>query len=281
MKTGCIVQARNTSSRLPGKVTKILDYEKDTTVLEEVVSRLKKSKGIDAIIVATTTNPEDDSIVAIAKKAGVSVFRGSENDVLERFYLAAKVNNLDTIIRITSDCPFIDYGVLDNLIGLYVKGGYDYASNCIRRTFPHGLDCEIFSFEALKRAYDSTAFVDDDKFYREHVTTYLHTQPKLFKLGSLTDEEDNSGIRITVDTKQDYILACVLKSYLGDEYTYKDIVRIYKEKPFLSEINAEAMQKKRYESREDEIEAALKFLRLQEMNYAADCLTEAGKNAKD
>lgn len=277
MNTGCIVQARNTSTRLPGKVTKILDYKNGTSVLEEVISRLKRAKMVDTIIVATTVNPDDDSIVGIAKKAGVNVFRGSENDVLERFYLAAEENDLDAVIRITSDCPFVDPGVIDRLVEFYRDGNFDYASNCIKRTFPHGLDCEVFSFEALKKAYNETEFNEEDKFYREHVTTFIHTQPELFKLGSLTDEEDNSGIRITVDTKQDYLLACILKSYLGDEYTYKDILRHYDEKPFLSEINSDAMQKKRYDNKREEIDAAIVLLKLQEMNYAADCLIECGK----
>lgn len=275
MNTGCIVQARNTSTRLPGKVTKILNYEKGSTVLEEVISRLKRAESIDSIIIATTVNPDDDSIVKIAEKTGVNVFRGSENDVLERFYLAATENSLDSVIRITSDCPFVDPGVLDRLVKLFREGGYDYASNCVKRTFPHGLDCEVFTFEALKKAYDETDYSEADKFYREHVTTYLHTQPDQFSIGSLTDEEDNSQIRITVDTRNDYLLACVLKTYLGEEYTYRDIVAQYKVKPFLSEINADAMQKKRYESKQEELNAAVELLKLQEMNFAADCLAKA------
>jgi len=271
LKTGCIVQARMTSSRLPGKVLKILDFNKNTSILDEVISRLKRVKHIDQIIIATTENKQDDSIIQTAEKSGVSYFRGSENDVLSRYYLAAIENDLTDVIRITSDCPFLDPSVIDELYDFYICGGYDYASIGIERTYPHGLDCEIFSMDALKTAYKK-GFTDAD---REHVTYFIYNHPKEFKIGSKKlDGEDYSDIRITVDREEDYILACVLKDMLNGcgSTSFRDIVDIFNKKPYLKMINNKVMQKKKYESSADEIDAAIKLLKLQEMNCAAGLL---------
>ena len=207
MKTGCIVQARMTSSRLPGKVLRTLDYKNNTTVLGSVIERLRKCKNIDQVIIATTVNAEDDPLVEYAKKEGFAFYRGSEDDVLERFYGAATEFKLDNIVRITSDCPFLDPSVIDALVDLFLSGDYQYASNCIRRTYPHGLDCEILTYETLKWMHENTT----DKFYREHVTSYITSHMDEFKTASLTlDGEDYSDVRITVDTINDYTLSCLI-----------------------------------------------------------------------
>lgn len=270
-KTGCIIQARMTSSRLPGKVLRVIDHKSGKTVLDQVLERVAASEYIDEIIIATTTNDDDDPIITKAQEHGVSVFRGSESDVLSRYYLAAKEHGLDDVIRITSDCPFIDPAVLDDLIRLFREGDYQYASNCIRRTYPHGLDCEILKFDVLEWMYENT----EDMFYREHVTSYVTHHQDEFRIGSLTAADDNSGIRITVDTVNDYILTCVLADLLkGKENatSYRTIVDTYRDHPYLSDINGDILQKKKYESEKDELDAAVKLLRLQEMNRAADKL---------
>ena len=272
-KLGCIVQARTTSSRLPNKVLKTLDFQRGTSILEQIISHLKEVKGLDSIIIATTINRTDDKIETVAAKTGVECFRGSESDVLERYDQAATEFGLDTIIRITSDCPFIDPGVINDLIASYKENEFDYVSNGQNRTYPHGLDCEIFSFAALERAY----IEGKDDFFREHVTTYIYSHPENFKIGSLELEEENySHIRITVDTKEDYILACILYDYLKERnnFSFQEIVSIFQEKPFLRWVNEGSLQKKKYESYAEELETALEIMRLQEMPYTCEIIED-------
>ena len=274
MKTGCIIQARMTSSRLPGKVLKTINFENKVTILEEVIDRVGQCRDIDLIVVATTVNVEDDAIAELACAKDVACFRGSEQDVLDRYYRAACENELDRVLRITSDCPFTDPLVLSGIIDLFNTNRFDYVSNALERSFPHGLDCEMFSFDALKIAFENTEFSKDDMFYREHVTTYLYGNPDKFRLGNyrMPDGADYHHLRITVDTKEDYLLACVLRSYLPEGYTYNDIIRVFEEKPFLSEINASSVQKRKYSTIDEEINAAISLLRLQEMNRSAEVL---------
>ena len=268
-----------TSSRLPGKVLKTIDFVNDLSVLEQVVERVKHVSAIDAIIIATTVNSDDDPVEDLARKMGVEFFRGSEKDVLERYYLAAEKNGLDHVIRITSDCPFLDPAVIGNLIDLYFREGSQYASNCIKRTYPHGLDCEIVGFDVLKNIHETQT----DPFYREHVTSYITSHLDDFKTSSLFDDEDNSGIRVTVDTVNDYILSCVLNEILMGEdepMSYKTLVRCFKERPYLAMINGDILQKKKYESIDEERDAAVSMLRKQEMNRAADILEAASEERR-
>ncbi|MCB6992354.1 glycosyltransferase family protein [bacterium 210820-DFI.6.37] len=270
-KLGCIIQARTTSTRLPQKVLKTLDFETNTCILENVIHRVSRVSEINEIIVATTTNPSDDKIQKLVEKKGVLCYRGSELDVLERYYEAARLCHLDTVIRITSDCPFIDADVISDLIHQYKESNCDYISNGQNRTYPHGLDCEIFSFKALEQAY----YEGKDSFYREHVTTFLYSNPERFRLGSLELKNENySNIRITVDTQEDYILACLIQDYLrykGD-FSYQDIVKLYKDKPFLKFINEGSLQKQKFLSEKDELSSAKKLLLLQEMKRAAEII---------
>lgn len=274
MKTGCIVQARMTSSRLPGKVLRTLDYKNGTSVLGSVVDRLKACKNLDQVIIATTVNKEDDPLVEYAKKEGIDYYRGSENDVLERFYGVATEFRLDNIVRITSDCPFLDPRVIDELVELFLNGNYEYASNCIRRTYPHGLDCEILTYEVLKWMHENTT----DKFYREHVTSFITSHQGDFKTGSLElDNEDYSDVRITVDTINDYTLSCLIAELIKDEserMSFRTVLKCFDEHPYIRLINADAVQKKKYDTEKEELIAAVKLLRLQEMNRAADILEE-------
>jgi len=146
MKTGAVIQARVSSVRLPSKILKELPYGSGISVLEQVVRRLKKSKELNDIIVATTTGKDDDEIVAIAKKENAKCFRGSKEDVLSRYYMAAKENDLGIIVRITSDCPCIDPEIVDSIIEKHIKAKADYTSNTLKKTYPHGLDVEVFNF---------------------------------------------------------------------------------------------------------------------------------------
>ena len=149
MKAMAIIQARMNSTRLPGKVLLTIG---DKTVLEYVVERVAQAKTIAKVIVATTEKPEDSVIVNWAKKKGIDVYGGSEDDVLDRFYQAARQHNLQHIVRITADCPLIDPDVIDKIVEYYFKTGKDYCANILERSYPDGLDVEVFSFAALERA---------------------------------------------------------------------------------------------------------------------------------
>lgn len=274
MKTGCIIQARMTSTRLPGKVLKYLDTEQHVNILQHIIDRVKQSKKINEIIIATTINSADDDIVLLASENHIGIYRGSENDVLDRYFNAATKYNLDNIIRITSDCPFIDSQVLDDLIDQYNSDDYDYASNCITRTYPHGLDCEIFSYSALTYAHKAARETKE----REHVTSYIYNHPEIFKLGNLRlEREDYSQIRITVDTKLDYALACIIYNMLMKESkfpSFRRIAELFSEHPYLKLINEDVIQKRSFTSVEEEVSESIRILKLQELYNAAQILGE-------
>ena len=267
MKIGAIIQARTSSTRLPGKVLKYLPYDSNITVLQQVIRRTKKSNLIDEIIIATTTDKEDEQIIKISKKEDVKWFKGSKENVLERYYLAAKENKIDIIVRITSDCPCIDWNIIDKTVAKHIKENSDYTSNTIERTFPHGLDVEIISFKALEKAYCEAT----RDFEKEHVCPYIHTTNKnKFKIAYIkaTKELTAPDIRITLDTEEDYALLCAVFDYLYYEKNFfeaKDIIKLFKEKPWLKLINKKVLQKKSFNSLEEELEEAKKLLDLQEL----------------
>ena len=166
MDTIAIVQARMGSTRYPGKVLKkVCNYP----IIQILFERLKKSKKINKIILATTTNKEDDLLEKLINKIGFDVFRGSEKDVLSRYYQVAKMYNAKNIVRITGDCPFVDSIIVDEVINLFYKNNSDYCSNVNPPTFPDGLDVEIFNIDVLEKAYLNAI----NPKHREHVTTYM------------------------------------------------------------------------------------------------------------
>lgn len=271
---GIIIQARTGSTRLPGKVLLHLPYHTETTVLEQVIRRCEASKLADTVIVATTTNPSDDKIVDIAKKMNIGVFRGDEKDVLSRYYHAAREFSIDTIVRITSDCPCIDPNVIDMVIRAYLDSDVDYVSNTLDRTFPRGQDVEVFSFECLEKAY----FNATKEFEREHVTPYMYMNPpsecKVMNVSAPSNLADPT-IRITLDTEEDYALLCSVYDYLypkNELFGLEDIIRLFREKPWLKLINKKVLQKKIYISPQEEILDAIKMLELQDMKIAAEIL---------
>lgn len=269
MKIGVIVQARTSSTRLPEKVLKYLPYDSDITVLEQVIRRLKRSKKLNKIIIATTTDENDKKIVDIAKKENVAWFRGSKDNVLERYYLAAKENNLDVIVRITSDCPCIDPNIIDIIIEWHLKGNLDYTSNTSIRTFPDGLDVEVFSFNALENCQNHA----ENKLEKEHVTKYIHNHPELFKIENVKASNQIYGpdLRITIDTEEDYALLCAIFDSLyfkNKFFNAEDIINLFKEKPWLRIINRKIAEKKSFKTLEEEVREAIKILELQELNNA-------------
>jgi len=274
MKIGAIIQARVSSTRLPRKVLLNLPFESEITVLQQVVRRVFKSNNIRDLVVATTTDSDDDIIVEYAEKENAKWFRGSKEDVLSRYYLAAKENNLDVIVRITSDCPCIDWEIIDLVIDHHISEKSDYTSNTLKRTFPHGLDVEVLSFESLEKAYINAK----ENFEREHVCPYIYTTHKdQFKIFSVEANQNLSGpdIRITLDTEEDYALLCAVYDYLFFENEYFkaiDIIRLFKQKSWLKLINKRVVQKKTFTNLNDEISEAIKVLKLQDLYNSANML---------
>ena len=275
MKIGAIIQARTTSTRLPGKVLKELPYNSGITCLEQVIRKLKKSKRLNSIIIATTKEIEDDPIIDIAKEESVKHFRGSKENVLSRYYLTAKENNIDIIVRITSDCPCIDADITDLTIDDYINKMADYTSNSLIRTYPHGLDVEVFNFNSLEKAYKNAT----KDYEREHVTPYINRNPQKFKINIVKAPKElySPDIRITLDTEEDYALLCAVYDYLylKDKYfNAYGIVNLFNEKPWLKLINKKIIQKKIFSALEEELKEAIKILDLQDLNKARDFIGE-------
>lgn len=209
----CIIQARTGSTRLPGKV---LLKAKGITLLEYEIKRVGLAKKIDRIVVATTVNKSDDKIAALCQKIKIDCFRGSENDVLGRFYeCSLEYPEYENIIRLTGDCPLIDPQVIDEVIKLYKRGRFDYASNVGKITFPDGLDIEIFKRRILARAFKRARLTSE----REHVTLYIRNKMKI-KKGNLAAKRDFSRFRLTVDNPEDYevVKFLIKNSRLSDGY---------------------------------------------------------------
>jgi len=276
MKIGCIIQARNTSTRLPGKVLMPLPLVTGPAVLEHVVKRVQRVSLIDEIIVATTVNKTDDRIEDLALKLGVKSFRGSEANVLSRYYEAATQNKLDIIIRITSDCPCIDYEVLQGLIEYHLQNENDYTNNALIRTFPHGLDAEVINYNILKEAYHHAK----DKFEIEHVTPYIYkTHKDKFKIDVYKNQlhPKSSQIRITLDTDEDYMALGAVFDYFKKkpDFLLQDIINLYDEKPWIHLINNNVVQKQEYDNIKLETEAAIEILKSQELDRVVQILEKS------
>jgi len=232
MKVLAIIQARYNSTRFPGKVVKKINNK---TVLEILIKRLSRSKYISKIIVACTNDQKDQIIKSICNKLSVNYFVGSENDVLDRFYKAAKKYKGENIVRITADCPLIDPKIVDDVISNFFLENVDYASNVNPPTFPDGLDVEVFKFRALKEAYIKAT----QSIEREHVTPFIINNKK-FKKFNLKNSIDYSSLRLTLDEKEDFILIeKVLKNFKNNIYfTLKSILDFYSKNKKIFSINS-------------------------------------------
>lgn len=196
-KVLCIIQARMGSARLPGKT---LLRVKGVPLLEYEINRVKLAKEIDKIVVATTTSKEDDAIEKLCKQIKVDCFRGSENDVLGRYFQCALLYpEFSSLVRITGDCPLIDPVVIDEVVHLFKKRHFDYASNILKETYPDGMDIEVFTKKTLEHAAKNAKLRSE----REHVTLYMRKNIKFVK-GNLAAEHDFSHFRFTVDQKEDF-----------------------------------------------------------------------------
>lgn len=242
MKTVAIIQARMGSTRLPGKILKEIMGK---TVLQHVVERVQQVESIDEIVIATTTHAQDDVVVQAAIDYGVAYFRGSQDDVLERYYLAAKENKANVVVRITSDCPLIDPKVTDEIIKFFNKENYDIVTNAssdlIQRTYPRGLDTEVFAFHQLERAFKGA----NKNYQREHVTPYIYENSS--RIFYYKNTVDYSKYRWTVDTEDDFRLITEIYHHLYQgkhDFYLSDIVKLLEQYPELAQINAHIEQKK-------------------------------------
>ena len=238
-----IIQARLGSTRLPGKVLMNLNGK---PLIQRIISRLHYCKQIYNIILATTTNPIDDKLVDWCKKNDIPCFRGDENNVLKRYFDAATAYNADIIVRITADDPFKDPKIIDSVIDLLKNNKLDFAFNNSPPSFPEGLDTEVFTYLALKQAYEANT----TDFEKEHVTQYFYHNPGKFKMKNFAYEEDISFMRLTVDTKQDFDLAEKIYEDLSPEgqmFYLSDIISLFKKKPYLLELNKGVKRSAMYE----------------------------------
>lgn len=212
-------------------------------MLAQVLRRLRACRRLDGILVATTTAAADDVIVSLAREERVECLRGSEDDVLGRYADAARASSADVVVRITADCPLIDAGVVDTVVDALESGECDYASNVIQRTYPRGLDVEALFRDALERVDR----LGRSRQAREHVTWFvLHERPDLFVSRSITDLEDHSALRWTVDTAEDLAFVRRLYDELGlntRTVPYADTLHYVLAHPDLSAINAAVQQK--------------------------------------
>ena len=238
-----IIQARMGSTRLPGK---IMMSVRDKPLLHYVINQVLHSKKIDKLIIATTNLPQDDEIVKFVDLYGIEVFRGSEDDVLDRYFHCAKEFKLDAIVRITSDCPLVDPEIIDRCIEKFENENLDYLSNTNKQIdddwiydpcgFPPGFGVEVFTFNTLENAWKNT----EKPFDREHVTQYILDNPKKFKIGGLENQEDFSDLRLTLDYQVDFdLIKLVIENFPdGEIYNLKKIISFFDDNSHLKLINS-------------------------------------------
>lgn len=236
-----VVQARMTSTRLPGKVLADLCGR---PMLEQQLRRLAMSRAVDEFVIATTENATDDPICALAKRLFVRCHRGSEDDVLSRVVDAARAARADVVVRVTADCPLLDPGVVDDVVGaLLSTPGCDYASNVLERTHPRGLDVEAVRMDVLERV----ATTATSPQAREHVTWHIvREDPSSFSMASVHEDDDNADLRWTVDTEDD--LELVRQIYaglqLGEQHKgYREVLSWVRARPSLQRLNGHVLQK--------------------------------------
>lgn len=229
-----VLQARVSSSRLPGKVLKpILGIP----MLARQIERIKRARRIDRLVVATSVEPADAEIAALCEAISTPCHRGSFNDVLDRCYHAIAAQRPDYVVRLTGDCPLADWTLIDRTIEFCLAGDFDYASNTLEPTWPDGLDIEVAHFSAFERAWQEAALPSE----REHVTPFLYKHPEQFRLGSLKQETDLSDLRWTVDEPEDFAFVSAVYEALypaNVAFTTQDVLDFLKTRPDLQRLNS-------------------------------------------
>lgn len=250
MKVIAVTQARSGSTRLPNKV---LLKIKGKTLLQIHIDRIKQSKLINGIIIATTDKTSDKVIVDTAITLGVDYYRGSENDVLDRFYQAVKNTRPDYIVRLTSDCPLIDAKLIDEVVAQAKKEGLDYYANIIEEKYPDGQDIEVFKFSALEKAWQEANLSSD----REHVTPYIRNNSS-YKGGNMFTSNNHglkqnyNHVRLTVDEPQDFEVIKILVNELGLNKNWQAYADFYLSTPKIKMLNYKIKRNEGYQKSIDE-----------------------------
>lgn len=241
MKIVATIEARMNSSRLPGKV---LLKAKDKSMLEILIERLEQVKSIDNIIVATTINPKDNEITNLCNKIGQKYFRGSEDDVMGRVIDAAKSVNADLIVEITADCPIIDPNIIEQIINIYKANSVDYVGNAKVRSYPDGMDTQVFSLKTLERSYQMTSNKED----REHVTLHIRNNPNIFSQINVVASPDiyYPNLGLTLDEWDDYLLINkIIENFYDKNKFFKcsDIINFLNNNQYLYSLNKHVKRK--------------------------------------
>ncbi len=235
LRIGATIEARMSSTRLPGKV--LLDVV-GKPVLALMIERVARVPRLDEIVVATTENPADDDLVALAGRLGVKCHRGSEDDVMSRVLDAARAHDVDVIVELTGDCPLIDPDLIQQVIDAYLAGDADYVSNALERSYPIGMDTEVFATDLLSDASTRT----DDPADREHVSLFFHRHPDLYRLRNLKapPEWTDPHLRLTLDTAEDYGVISAIFNELYERnpaFGLDDVMRYLHSNPEIRAIN--------------------------------------------
>lgn len=238
MNVVAIIQARMGSTRLPGKVLADLGGR---SMLARVVERGRRSATLHEIVVATTTLPTEEPLVEECRRLNTPTWRGSEDDVLDRYFQASLHYGADVVVRLTADCPLIDGEVVDVVVKQYLRAQPDYASNTLRRSWPRGLDTEVFSVSALGIA----AAEAREPFEREHVTPYVFRHPGRFRLLPVVGPHELGDLRWTVDTAEDLAMVREVYRALGSEgaFGWREVLDLVREHPEIPQLNRNVMQK--------------------------------------
>lgn len=242
MKIIAIVQARTGSTRFPNKIfCDLVGFP----LLHHVIERLRPSKKITEVVVATTKNVSDDSIMNWCDTNNVKCFRGSEENVLERYYKTAEYFDADIVVRVTADDPFKDYRLIDKAIKVLQSKKMDFVCNNNPTSFPEGLDVEVLTFESLKKSYESSV----SKFEQEHVTQFIHRNKNEFRIHNIENDLDLSHYRWTLDTNEDYQFVLEIYNRLYEKnknFLTEDIYQILREEPELIKINKMVQKSQMY-----------------------------------
>lgn len=231
-----VIQARMSSSRLPGKVLMPLGGR---PVLSWVIRAATESRTVQAVVVATSTDPSDDPVVEHAEAAGARVVRGPLEDVLSRFLLVMDLFEPGVIVRLTADCPLLDPALIDAAVFAFDDQELDYLSTTLHRSLPRGLDVEVVSTAALRRTGSEAVGAD-----RSHVTSHIHSNPNQFRVGGISFTPSGDEFRLTLDTPDDYTALEAVVAILGDRPpSWAELIRILRSTPAIPAINAHIRQK--------------------------------------
>jgi spore coat polysaccharide biosynthesis protein SpsF len=237
VRVNAVIQARLSSTRLPGKVLRPLAGR---SVLSWAIRAAAHAPRIDGVIVATSSSPDDDAVAEEAVRSGAEVVRGPLDDVLARYELAAQTHPCDALVRLTADCPLHDPAVIGQVVGLWLADpDVQYVSNVIVRTLPRGFDTELVRRDVLAEQYANATGA-----HREHVTSAIYTQPDRYRCAGVIFGQDDSDLRVTLDTEQDAAVLDAVVAGLGDGVpAWRDVVALLRSRPDLVALNAEVVQK--------------------------------------